>query len=104
MGAPGSMKIVKLPIRCSRNPGIGSGRCSRTIPQIINPIDPNEMSAIPKAFRMAAIVTIAHIVVNGDYTHNDPERPDPWSMSAIGIYTNVLLTLKDGGSIPPEEL
>ena len=65
MGAStGSMVFAKVPIRWSRNPGIGSGKRSRTIPQIAKPMTPNEMNAIPEAFRMAAIVTIAHIVVN----------------------------------------
>jgi integrase/recombinase XerD len=64
MGAStGSTVIAKLPIRCSRNPGIGSGRRSRTIPQIANRIDPNEMSTIPEAFRMAAILTIPLVAI-----------------------------------------
>jgi hypothetical protein len=58
----GSTIIEKEPIRCNRNPGIGSGTCSRTIPQIASQTDPNRMNATPKAFALAAIVMVAHVV------------------------------------------
>jgi hypothetical protein len=40
---------------------IGSGKRSRAIPQMANSMNPNETSAIPEAFCMAAIVTVAHM-------------------------------------------
>jgi hypothetical protein len=76
------MVIPKLPMCWSRNPGIGSGRRSNTIPQIVNPRVPNNTRAIPDAFRMAAIVDFAKIAVIRPL-HSKP--PEAGSMSVIAV-------------------
>jgi hypothetical protein len=49
------------------------------IPQIVSPVAPNKMRAIPEAFRIAAIVAVADFVVIRRY-HSEPR-----SMSDIAI-------------------